>query len=309
MLASLRLSALFLLASSAVTAPTAAQSPTQVEIDGIYPHLAMFNDHAECGVGAVVPFAGRLWAITYAPHMPKGSTDKLYEIGPDLSRVIRPESTGGTPANRMLHRESGQLVIGPYIIDEDRRVRVLPYTEMLGRPTGTARHLSEPDRKVYVATMEEGFYEVNVTDGSVVELYADTQREGEDRRLAGLPGYHGKGLYSGQGVLIYANNGENSAEARARPDVPSGCLAEWDGNTWKVVRRNQFTEVTGPGGIEGSANPDTDPIWSVGWDHRSLLLMVRDAGAWSTFRLPKGSHSYDGAHGWNTEWPRIRDVG
>lgn len=25
--------------------------------------------------------------------------------------------------------------------------------------------------------------------------------------------------------------------------------------------------------------------------------------------LPKASHSYDGAHGWNTEWPRIRDVG
>lgn len=27
------------------------------------------------------------------------------------------------------------------------------------------------------------------------------------------------------------------------------------------------------------------------------------------YRLPKASHSYDGAHGWNTEWPRIRNVG
>ena len=25
--------------------------------------------------------------------------------------------------------------------------------------------------------------------------------------------------------------------------------------------------------------------------------------------MPKASHSYDGAHGWNTEWPRIRNVG
>jgi hypothetical protein len=24
---------------------------------------------------------------------------------------------------------------------------------------------------------------------------------------------------------------------------------------------------------------------------------------------PKGSHSYDGAHGRNTEWPRIREIG
>ncbi|HRQ87632.1 MAG TPA: hypothetical protein PLA50_02470, partial [Bacteroidia bacterium] len=47
---------------------------------GIYPHLAFFNDEGECGTGAVVPWAGRLWAITYAPHKPTGSSDKLYEI-------------------------------------------------------------------------------------------------------------------------------------------------------------------------------------------------------------------------------------
>jgi hypothetical protein len=40
-----------------------------------------------------------------------------------------------------------------------------------------------------------------------------------------------------------------------------------------------------------------------------LILMVRDAGKWRSFRLPKASHTYDGAHGWNTEWPRIREIG
>ncbi|MCC6880673.1 MAG: hypothetical protein IT576_00855, partial [Verrucomicrobiales bacterium] len=78
---------------------------------------------------------------------------------------------------------------------------------------------------------------------------------------------------------------------------------------WTVVRRAQFTEVTGPGGIQGSDHPETDPVWCVGWDARSLLLMVLDRGQWHTWRLPKASHSYDGAHGWNTEWPRIRDIG
>ena len=53
----------------------------------------------------------------------------------------------------------------------------------------------------------------------------------------------------------------------------------------------------------------SDPLWSIGWDHRSLILMLLDGGQWHTFRLPKASHSYDGAHGWNTEWPRIRDIG
>lgn len=280
------------------------------EISGIYPHLAVFNQEQECGTGAVVPWADRLWVITYAPHKPRGSTDKLYEITPDLRQIIRPESIGGTPANRFIHRESQQLFIGPYAIDAQRNVRVIPYEKMFGRPTGNARHLTDPASKLYYASMEEGFYEVDVRTLAVTELFRDEQLK-EPFRRANLPGYHGKGLYSGQGVLVYANNGENSPLARQKPDIPSGALAEWDGvsESWTVVRRNQFTEVTGPGDLTGNPQPATDPIWSIGWDHRSLILMVRDAGRWHAYRLPKGSHSYDGAHGWNTEWPRIRDIG
>ena len=40
-------------------------------------------------------------------------------------QIIRPESAGGTPANRMIHRESQQLNIGPHFIDRDREVRVI----------------------------------------------------------------------------------------------------------------------------------------------------------------------------------------
>jgi hypothetical protein len=281
----------------------------EVAVSGIHPHLAMYNNEGECGTGAVVPFADRLWVVTYGPHLPRGSSDKLYEITPDLKQIVRRESLGGTPANRMIHRESNQLVIGPHVIAADGTVRTIPYTAMFGRHTGNARHLTDPANRIYYATMEEGIYEVDVRTLEVTELWRDEQLQGG--RKANLPGYHGKGLYSGQGVLVYANNGEHGPEALKRPDIPSGVLAEWDGkaDAWTIVRRAQFTEVTGPGGIAGSADPDHDPIWAVGWDHRSLLLLCRHAGAWHTYRLPKGSHSYDGAHGWNTEWPRIRDIG
>lgn len=278
------------------------------EWSGIYPHLAFFNQEDECGTGAVVPWGGRLWVITYGPHLPKGSSDKLYEIDPTLGLAIRPESIGGTPANRMVHRESVQLFIGPYVIDRNLKVRTISYDTMPGRLTGNARHLTDPAHKIYYATMEEGFYEVDVQSLAVKELYPDanhlTNHAGDL-----LPGYHGKGLYSGQGRLVYANNGELSSEAQKRPDIDSGCLAEWDGKDWRVVRRNQFTEVTGPGDLLGNADPAGDPLWSLGWDHRSLLLMVLDEGQWHCFRLPKATHTYDGAHGWNTEWPRIRDIG
>lgn len=283
---------------------------SQESWSGIYPHLAMFNDEGECGTGAVVPWADRLWVVTYAPHMPKGSSDKLYEITPDLRQIVRPESIGGTPANRMIHRESQQLFIGPYAVDASGKVRVIPYTEMFGRPTGTARHLFDPAGKVVTATMEEGIYEIDVTTLAVTKLWSDEADKSEGRK-ADLPGYHGKGFYEGQGRLIYANNGDHAKEALVDPTVPSGVLAEWDGKAeaWTVVRRVQFTEVTGPGGICGSEHPESDPVWCVGWDAKSLLLMVLDEGAWHTWRLPKASHSYDGAHGWNTEWPRIRDIG
>ena len=64
-----------------------------------------------------------------------------------------------------------------------------------------------------------------------------------------------------------------------------------------------------PEEYNGNKNPETDPIWSTGFDHKSILVGVRDNGKWSFYRLPKASHSYDGAHGWNTEWPRIRNIG
>jgi hypothetical protein len=144
---------LLLACSSVVAAPP--------RLSGIYPHLAFFNDEGECGTGAVVPWAGRLWAITYAPHKRSGSSDKLYSITPELEMTIHPESIGGTPASRMIHKESGQLFIGPYAVDGAGKVRVIPYSEMFGRHTGLARHLTDPAGKIVSATMEEGVYEID----------------------------------------------------------------------------------------------------------------------------------------------------
>ncbi|MDR1818606.1 MAG: hypothetical protein LBR07_10715 [Puniceicoccales bacterium] len=320
-------------AGNAAAAGDAAGS-APLDISGVYPHLAFYNNEGECGTGAVVPWAGSLWAITYAPHEPFGSSDKLYQITPppELRRVVRKESTGGTPANRLVHRESNQLFIGNYAINATGGVRVIPHTEMPGRLTGSARHLTAPADKIYHATMEAGFYEVDVHSLAIKTLYRDRnldRRRGKkgapaaapapaspaaSAPLANISGAHGKGLYSGQGVLVFSNNGENTPAALKRPDVTAGALAEWDGREWRVVRRNQFTEITGPGGILGTAGDDKNaPIWALGWDHKSVLLGVREptvekASPWRFFRLPKASNSYDGAHGWNTEWPRIRNV-
>ena len=276
---------------------------------GIFPHLAFFNSEFECGTGAVVPWARKLWVVTYAPNAHTGSDDKLYEISPNLQINIRPESIGGTPANRMIHKESQQLFIGPYAIDKNRNVRTIPYTKAYGRPTGNARHLTNPKNKIYLATMEEGFYEIDVHSLKVKTLYKDTYNKKSKAPKSGLFGYHGKGLYSSQARVVYSNNGQWGKQAKINPFTPSGALATWNGKKWKEILRKQFVEVTGPGGIYGNKNPKTDPIWATGWDAKSVILMLLENGKWHKYRLPKASHSYDGAHGWNTEWPRIREIG
>ena len=304
--------------------------PVQTCISGVYPHLAMFNDEGECGTGAVVPWAGDLWVITYGPHCPFGSTDKLYRIKPDLTRETFSGSVGGTPANRMIHRETNQLLIGPYVIDAKGNVRVVPPAKMPGRLTGVARHLVDPANKVYVATMETGLYELDMRTLDVNTLVRENGKNDSEigamlKRIGmpwpvgwgaapvtRVPGYHAKGLASGFGRVFVSNNGEDSPKARRNPFVPSGVLAWWNerGKDWATIRRCQFTEVTTPDGIYGNEHPKDNPVWAMGWDAKSVILGVTTNGTeWAYYRLPKASHAYDGAHGWNTEWPRIRDVG
>ncbi len=265
---------------------------------GVRPDLAHTNMEAEVGIGAVVPWAGSLWTNTYGPHLPHGSSDKLRQIDENWTLTVRPESVGGTPANRMIHPESQQLFIGHHVIDKDGVVRTIdPKVAMPGRLTANARHLTDPASKIYYFTMEDGLYEVDVKTLEVNAIIKDPINISKTH----LPGYHGKGAYTGSGRLIVANNGE--------PDktFPSGCLATWDGKDWTVVARNQFVEVTGPGGLEGNSQED-DRVWTTGWDEKSVRLLLLEDGVWHKFRMPKGSYTQDSAHGWNTEWPRIREI-
>src|SRR5215207_6208335 len=171
----LRASSLGVLITAALLfSPGGAHSQPQpkeqrpLQVSGIYPHLAVFNDTGsvqdnECGIGAVVPWAGKLWLITYPPHRRTGSADKLYELDARMQMTIRPESVGGTHAGRMIHWESQQLIIGPYFIDASGRVRAVDQAKGLAaRITAVARHLTDPANKVYLFDMEGPVWEVDV---------------------------------------------------------------------------------------------------------------------------------------------------
>ncbi|UUO08705.1 hypothetical protein M4951_10390 [Blastopirellula sp. J2-11] len=288
---------------------------TELQISGVYPHLTTYGvysqdgahrkgGHDECGIGAVVPWADKLWMVNYAPHMPRGSEHKLFSVDKDLKMIIHPESVGGTPAGRMIHQESNQLLIAHYLIDHEGGVRTISPQEMPIRVTAIARHLEDPVNLVYYIDMEGSIWEANVHTLAVKQLFKKP-----------VPGWHGKGGYTGQGRLVVSNNGEHPAGTyddllvggAAVGEEERGVLAQWDGKTWEIIERRQYTDVTGPKGIAGGGDQD-DPIWAIGWDRRSLRLKLLDAGTWRTYLLPKASLCNDARHGWYTEWPRIREL-
>ncbi len=218
--------------------------------------------------------------------------------------TVYPESVGGTPAGRMIHRESNQLFIGHYAVDTAGNVRVIPIESMPIRVTAIVRHLTDPANRVYYIDMEGSIWEANVHTLKVKRLFKKP-----------VPGWHSKGGYSSQGRLVISNNGERAAGTyhdilvggAARNSEERGVLAEFDGADWRIVERRQYTDVTGPAGIAGGSD-NNEPIWAIGWDRRSLRLKVLDSGTWHTYLLPKAAFCNDAIHGWYTEWPRIREI-
>ena len=82
----------------ALLAVLSAAEPENVS--GVYPSLAHYNEEGECGTGAVVPWAGSHWVVTYGPHCPVGSSDKLYQIKPAKEQVMRKDSVVGRTRER-----------------------------------------------------------------------------------------------------------------------------------------------------------------------------------------------------------------
>jgi len=153
-----------LLAAGALPTAMRADTPASpvdkvLNLSGTYPHLTVFSGSGECGIGAVAAWAGKLWFLTYPPHQPEGSDDKLYSVDADLKLSVHPASVGGTHAGRMVHRESDQLILGPYFIDRTGNVRAADVHQLRARLTAVTRHLIDPANQVYFFGMHGMFYD------------------------------------------------------------------------------------------------------------------------------------------------------
>jgi len=276
-----------------------------LNVSGVFPHLCLKAGlgppRTECGVGALMPWADRLWAVTYVSSKSKsGAGTGLCEIDESLRIVRRPESYVGTYTNRFVHFESNQLVIGPWVIDAERNVRTVEALLEV-RVCSTMKHLDDPENKVYMLGMEGEFFEMDVHSLEVKQLFdlvEELKLPPVEEVHYNIP--HFKAAHCDYGRVVVANNSYGPPDYEGQ--VAVGRLAEWDGAAWTILEEKPFVEVTGRINFGGT-------IFATGWDRASAVLEVftRDDGRWTRYRLPKASHTFD--HMWSTEWPRIREVG
>ncbi len=275
-------------------------STTFTSVSGVFPHLAQVSDlgppRTECGVGALMPWAGKLYVQNYNSHKERsGRGVSLRRIHEDLSMEIVPETLGvdGTYTNRVVHFTSNQSVIGPHVIDAKHRIRTVPALQPL-RVCGTTWHLSDPN-KVYVLAMEGELFELDMTTLECVQVF-DLQKELSTEKEGMV---HFKDLYCHFGKLVVCSNEYNENDWKGTRS--QGRLAEYDGKTWTIIDRKPFIGFGGRGTF-------CETIFANGWDQASAILKVwtKPDNKWTTYRLPKASHCFD--HKWQTEWPRIREV-
>jgi hypothetical protein len=274
----------------------AAKTGSQpVPINGVFPKLTVMaqglGSNSETGIGALIPWAQKLWAVGYVAHI-NGQGLGLYEISDDMTMRRHPASVTGTFANRLPHWPSGQAFIGPYAIDADGNVRVIEDLKHV-RLAATCDHLTDPANKVYFLGMEGRFWEVDVHTLKAKELFDLVKELG----ITGTP--HFKSAFTAQGRVVVANNTYDEREFLGQRDA--GRLAQWDGKTWTIVERNPFVEVHASAG-DGSYGGNT--LYAVGWTKSSVVLRALVKGQWQRYLLPEASHTWD--HAWNTEWTRIR---
>jgi hypothetical protein len=270
----------------------------KINVSGVFPHLGVKAMHepqrTETGIGGLMPWADRLWFVTYVAHK-KGTGDGtgLFFVDDNMQLTKHPESRVGTYANRIIHKESNQLIIGPHAIDTHGNVRT--FEDLVDvRLTATMRHLTDPANKVYFQGMEGEFFEADVHTLDTTLLF-DLVEEWDLKTKA-----HFKDAYTDHGRVVVVNNSYYPKDFER--DESDGRLAEWDGESWQILARTQFNTVTGR--CSGDLGRG---IYAVGQDRASALLYVYLPNTdWKVYRLPRGTHTQD--HAWTTEWPRIREV-
>lgn len=264
-------------AAQSVDPSSGATAAMPFNVNGIFPALTSRNDMStslkmsEIGTGALMPWGDALYGIDYLRNPGSGSGAALWRVHANMTRENLAFHTS-TFANRMIHRGTNSIVIGPYVIDAAGQVRVFEQLLTI-RIGGMSEHLISPDTKAYMVGMEGQFWEVDLVNMTATQLFdlCDALHmcaRGEQQ--------HFKAAFTRFGATYVASNTFEEADylmnvQSGSPFPGGGRLASWDGRSanWTILETTAFEEVTGRVTF-GSV------VYALGWDATSAILKVLD---------------------------------
>lgn len=256
------------------------------------------NEHTESGVGALLPWANRLYFSTYLAMANDGAGTYVGYLDRNFVEhtVLR---TDGIHTGRMIHRETNQALIGPCVIEKNGAVHIVS-SLVSERVSGYARHIVSPTTKVYALTMEGKLYEVDLTTYTATLIINIKTTLSQTRVHYKACWTHAAPFATTDRVICVSNVQSNP------PDAPnSGALVSVDpvGLSASVKDNASWIEVSGdyyPG--------NGGHTYAFGKDHKSPILGVVavNNGSVYRYRLPQATKSLD----WyiDQEWMRIRPL-
>lgn len=255
------------------------------------------NNMSECGVGALIPWADRLYYSTYLAMPGDGAGTRIGYIDRNWAdhTVL---TTDSIHAARFIHHETEQLCLGCCIIETDGTVHTIS-TLVNVRVTGFCRHLVTPTTNVYAITMEGKLYDVDLV------AYTATQIMDVKTKLSQtLVHYKACWTYAAPFAsisrVLMASNVQSNATA-----ANSGALVAVDpvGDTASVKLQESCIEVCGQ-----TYPSNGGATFVIGKDARSPFLgvMMSNNTTVYKYRLPQWTKAQD----WyiTQEWMRIRPV-
>ncbi|EDQ88254.1 uncharacterized protein MONBRDRAFT_9225 [Monosiga brevicollis MX1] len=206
-----------------------------IQINGIFPGLtataASGPTRSECGTGALMPWADNLYMVSYLSVPDGGSGTGLYCIHPNMTMsLVAPHNS--TYANRMIHVQSDSIIIGMWAIDVHGKPREFSSLAKV-RIGASAVHLTDPDNKVYMLSMDGPLYECDVHRMNCTQLFDLVAELNIPKSEGEQP--HFKAAHSMAGKLYVATNTfEENDYLGVRH---GGRLASWSGpgTNWTIL--------------------------------------------------------------------------
>lgn len=249
----------------------------------------------EAGIGAVIPWAGKLWFLNYPDTSGQGTGLGLWSMDSALSPVLVGE-TNECDVARVVY--GGKLYIGRYVVDYQGNTTPITGFSAGERITAYAKLPLSTD--LWALTMAGAIYKVNTTT-YVATLVNSVVAASGALNISGL--VHGKAMWghpTGRYLFCVFNGSEGNGRLAAFDTTLTNAAG-----AWATLDAGNASWINVGGCYEFNQH-----VFAFGHDDLSALMWVFPGTSYSTtpvkYRIPMSADHYK--HTYQQEWMRLRAV-